>query len=87
MKSALMEVQLTAAECTKLKERAKTLREALTWSTFGPNQDEAVKKTLLTELTTEHLENILITQPHISPIYRATILDILKERYLFGLEK
>lgn len=88
MKSAMMEievVQLTRDECKRLKERAKTLAPALTWGTFGPNQNEQVQRKLLIELETDHLENILITQVHIPPVYRAIILEILKDRYIFGL--
>ena len=65
--------------------RAKTLAPALTWGTFGPNQNEQVQRKLLIELETDHLENILITQVHIPPVYRAIILEILKDRYIFGL--
>jgi hypothetical protein len=58
-------------------EFSKTLK----WGTYGPNGDQAVKVRYIYDLDTEHLENILVTQPHIGPVRARTILVLLKHRY------
>jgi hypothetical protein len=51
------------------------------WGTFGPNGDQPRVDKPLIQLDTNHLENILITQRHISWQVSCVILHILKERY------
>lgn len=52
----------------------------LKWTSYDESGKERKMKSLC-ELDTEHLENILITQRHISLIYSRVILYILKKRY------
>ncbi len=57
------------------------VRSELVWGTFGKQGDQPCKVRFLDDLETEHLENILITQKHISQVYSLVIVTILKERY------
>lgn len=57
------------------------VRSELTWGTYGKDADKPLKLRFLNDLETSHLENILITERHIKPVYSLVILDILKERY------
>ena len=70
---------LNSAECEALKQNADV---NLTWTSFGPNGNEKAETKMLCELYTEHLENILISQPQITPQYKAAILKIIKDRML-----
>lgn len=79
----LMEIEyeyLTADQCEDLKRTAcfKTDRQ---WGAYGPEGESGLSHKPLRELSTPHLENILITQPQISPEVRAIILYLLKQRY------
>ncbi len=51
------------------------------WGSRGPTGDEPRHDRKLAELDTEHLENILICQPHIGNRYRAAIMYLLRERW------
>ena len=53
----------------------------LTWGTYGPNGDQPLTHKSLADLDTEHLENIIISQPHVLPHFKAAILCELKKRY------
>jgi hypothetical protein len=48
------------------------------------NADECEVLKMVKELDTDHLENILITQPQLPNLEAATILMILKDRYVTG---
>ena len=52
-----------------------------TWDTTGPKRDEELQKYSIKNLSTQHLENILITQPHVDNELAAAILMLLKKRY------
>lgn len=69
---------LTADQCEELKRNVDVNAP---WGSYGLSGRDALKYRPLIELDTNHLENILITQPQITPAYRATILHILKSRY------
>ena len=69
--------QLRSISDEKLDVLAKTLK----WGTYGPNGDGELKVKSFSELDTEHLENIVITQP-ITELQIRVILHILKKRYV-----
>lgn len=72
---------LTADECESLKKRVRGREKEYPWGSFGPDRDEELDHSTIADLTTQHLENILITQPHISNELAAAILMLLKKRY------
>ena len=49
----------------------------LKWGVLGSNGHEHLP---LIGLASDHLENIIVTQAHITPVYKRTILEILKNR-------
>jgi len=57
------------------------------WGTYGPEGTCSLKKKPLSDLETDHLEAILITQPQIEPWLKATILELLKIRYFEDITK
>jgi len=72
---------LTADECEALKEKVRDKEEEYTWGTYGPKRDEELQHYCITKLSTQHLENLLITQPQITNELAAAILMLLKKRY------
>lgn len=72
---------LTAKECEELKNSMIDKEDEVTWGTFGPKRDENLQEYSIKNLSTQHLENILITQRHISNEMAAAILMLLKKRY------
>lgn len=59
-------------------EQAKRLAE---WGTYGKNGNEPLRWVRLIDCSTEHLENILRTQPQIrGHIYQRIIKSILNDR-------
>lgn len=75
---------LTADQCEEIKEKARSLLPSLQWGTVGPNLDQALKQVPLCELSTPHLENIIISLDYVNVCYKAAILQILQERYRKG---
>lgn len=72
---------LNADQCEDLKSRALAHGKVYKWSDFGPDGKSKEKtRRRLVDLSTDHLENILITQPQITPEYRAAILAIIMDR-------
>jgi hypothetical protein len=61
-------------------EQLDGFAKSLQWGTFGPAGTEPMKQKTLIDLSTDHLENILVTQSHISAVYRKVILHIIKSR-------
>jgi len=74
--------EITKAINTVSDDEVIEFSKKLKWGTYGPNGDQPVKIRYLYDLDTEHLENILVTQGHIGPIYIRTILVLLKHRYI-----
>lgn len=72
---------LTGEQCEKLKQSVRDKEKEHTWGTYGPDRDEDLQKYSIDKLSTQHLENILITQPQISNELAAAILMLLKKRY------
>jgi hypothetical protein len=72
---------LTGDQCETLKERVRDKEKEFTWGTYGPDRDEDLQKYTIDKLSTQHLENILITQPQIPNELAAAILMLLKKRY------
>lgn len=70
---------LNADQCESLKANADFKLE---WGSFGKNLDQTCRYRTLESLDTDHLENILIACPHITEQYKASILMLLKKRYL-----
>ena len=64
----------------RLRQEADDIKEdfSLKW---GQVTLTGVRSRFLTDLDTEHLENIIVTQAQITPLYKRTILAILKQRY------
>jgi hypothetical protein len=80
----------TSQELQPLRDDPKLLAEVrsnLTWGTNGSEGSEPTKTLWLDDLETYHLENIIITQYQIKPLYKLVILVILKERYLHTADK
>ena len=72
---------LSAKDCEKLKISVIDKEEDYVWGTTGPKRDEELQKYSIKNLSTQHLENILITQPHVENELAAAILMLLKKRY------
>ena len=72
---------LNADECEELKQQVRDKEKEFGWGTYGPNRDEALQEYTIDKLSTQHLENILITQPQIPNDLAAAILMLLKKRY------
>lgn len=51
------------------------IRENMSWGSYGPNGDQPLKRILLKDLTTDHINAIIETQTHL-PKER---IDIFKE--------
>jgi hypothetical protein len=51
-----------------------TVREHMTWGSYGPNGDQPKRILKLGEMDTDHIEAILKTQDHIGKFYRAAFL-------------
>lgn len=76
---------LTADQCESLKKSVKDREQEFVWGSFSPEgpDEDGLEKSTLDKLTTQHLENILLTQCYISMEYKAAILMLLKKRYDF----
>ena len=72
---------LTAEQCVALKAAVDGHEDGYTWGSRGPDGGEELNERPLTDLDTDHLENILITQPQIDNARAAAILSILRKRY------
>lgn len=76
---------LTARQCEKLKddviEKIEKDRNYYKWKTYGARRDEELTEYPISDLSNQHLENILITQPQIDNELAAAILMTLKNRY------
>lgn len=72
---------LTAKQCEDLKEKVRDKEKEYEWGTYGPKRDESLQKYTIDKLSSQHLENILITQPQIDNELAAAILMLLKKRY------
>lgn len=74
---------LTRASNCYSPEELQRFAETIPWrSTYrDENGDLQTKDRFLNELTTSHLENIIVTQKHIDVILSRVILHILKTRY------
>lgn len=72
---------LDAKECEQLKLEIVDKIPEMTWGTFGPDGDQPLQYKPLAELDTDHLENILISQPTLNTNFKAAIVVILKNRY------
>lgn len=74
---------LNSRKVQELKTNVRKERrwEFAYWGNYGRNGDQNLEVKTFDECDTEHLEAILITQPHLSPIDKATILELLKERW------
>ena len=58
----------------------------LTWGTFGESGKGPLRYKLLSELSTSHLRNILVTQTGVAPLVRAVIMSVFEYRLRSGLE-
>lgn len=56
-------------------------KEVLIWGTCGKEGGDTYRTVLLKDCSDAHLENILVTQPHINMLYKRVILELLKDRY------
>jgi hypothetical protein len=72
---------LTADQAEQLKQKVTGKESEYVWGTYGPNRDEELQKYSIDTLSTQHLENILITCHYISNELAAAILMLLKKRY------
>lgn len=73
------------AVCTKAlndltPKRLEEMSHEMPWRTFGPNSDQPCKVRYLADLETDHLQNILVTQKHISMMYSKVIMYLIEKR-------
>jgi hypothetical protein len=59
---------------------ARELIDGHTWGTYGKDGGDSCKEVKLIECETEHLKNILRTQPQITSFTTLVIMAILMER-------
>lgn len=72
---------LTPKQCEELKKSVSEKLDTYRWSTYDDHLDEPLDMFPLRNLSNQHLENILITQPQISNEMAAAILMTLKKRW------
>lgn len=74
---------MTALEVARLQTlvREEKAWETINWGNHGPENDQPVERKTLAECDTNHLEAILITQPHLGNRLRAAILELLRIRW------
>lgn len=69
-------------ECRKLKEAGLEYAHNNKWGTYGPNGNEKLRWVPIIELSSDHIENILITQYHLNEERRAAMIAVLNSRKL-----
>ena len=62
------------------KENHEVLRVELTWGTYGKEGKDKYKTVKISELTTDHIEAILLTQNLINIMIKKTLINELKYR-------
>lgn len=67
----------TSAINSVSKAQLKKYSETMQWGTYGPSGDQPLKYKRLCDLDVKHIENILTTQAHISPLLRKVLLYLL----------
>jgi hypothetical protein len=74
---------MSALEVAQLKTRVREQArwDEIEWGNYGPDGDQPLEKKVLADHDTDHLEAILITQPHLGNELRAIILELLKIRW------
>lgn len=45
-------------------------RDILFWGTYGKNGDEPLRNVLIKDMSNDHIDNVLLNVPKISPIYK-----------------
>ena len=60
--------------------RLDELAATMPWGSFGSDGIRPREVRYLSDLDTDHLENILVTQKHIDFIYSKVILHLIKKR-------
>lgn len=85
---AIIQVEYKYLDAKQSGELVETARkektwETMVWGTRGPTGTDEVRQVYLADLATDHLEAILATQPQIGNEYRAAIMGLLKERWIF----
>jgi hypothetical protein len=71
---------LNRLDCRKLKEEGLEYARNNKWGTYGPNGNEGLRWVPIIELSSDHIENILITQRHPSEQAKAAMIAVLNER-------
>ena len=81
---------LSKDQCAELKADVAEMGdnemvEAMTWRCYNSDGTGPLKKRRpITDFDIDHLENILLTQPHLKPKERAVILVLLRRAYERG---
>lgn len=70
----------TAISMPQSEEELKKLMYVLRWGTYGYDGKSPLTWVRLVDCSSDHLQNILKTQAHISPFYEFVIRFILKMR-------
>ncbi len=60
------------------------IKRSLPWNTYGPQGSQPLTPVRLIECDTNHLENILATQKHLTLLQYHVIIAILRDRWLAG---
>jgi len=86
MDSNKMAVEYQPLSADQVKDLQRKVNDTqawkqLKWGSHGPEGKDPKQIRTLNDLDTDHLEAILITQPHIGNTYRAAILALLHRRY------
>jgi hypothetical protein len=76
----LTEKDIRMHELPATPENIFQMRRVLRWGTYGKNSIGPLRIVRLCECDSEHLLNILNTQPHTKPLCLAVIKKILLER-------
>ena len=81
MQISVIHQPLKADECEQLKIDVADREKDFTWGTYGPDFRQPLSEHSIADLSTQHLENILITQRQLTNEHAAAILMLLKKRY------
>lgn len=68
-----------------LEDGIEAVREACTWGTYGKKGDQPLRLVKLSEMTNDHIEACLETQPRMHPNYREAFKMELEYRRDHGI--
>jgi len=63
------------------------IKQHMQWGTYGPNGSDPLTPVRLIDCDTNHLENIIATQSHLTLLHYHVIMAILRGRYLATMDR